>query len=136
MTNTSKFISAGELSRETGYTPNAIRLKRKNTIWGNPDISVKKSKKKVEFNILGYNNWCINNNTTILNASSDVVQFILYRKFKWLYGITLTELSHFCEYINITYDSLLVIAPDGNKMVNLELYRKNIYSLLKFLKVI
>lgn len=136
MTNISTFISAGELSRETGYTPNAIRLKRKNTIWGNPDISVKKSKKKVEFNILGYNNWCINNNTTISNARSDVIQFILYRKFKWLYGITPTELSHFCDYVGIEFGSLIILAPDGNKMVNLDLYRKNIYSLLKFLKVI
>lgn len=134
--NKNTYITAAQLSHETGFTPNAIRLKRRNTNWRNPNISIKKSRKLVEFNVFGYNSWCVSKNPPVEEISSDNVQFILFKKFKILYGITITELSRFCEYTNLQFRSLVIIAPDGNKMVNLELYRKNIYSLLKFLKVI
>lgn len=130
------YISAAQLSRETGYTPNAIRLKRKNTNWGLPEISQKRSRKLVEFNIFGYNQWCANQSKLINSISTDIIQFVLFKKFKSLYGVSIIELSHFCDYIGIEFVSLVILAPDGNKMINLDLYRKNIYSLLKFLKVI
>lgn len=134
--NLNTYITAAQLSYETGFTPNAIRLKRRNTTWGNPEISIKRSRKLVEFNVFSYNSWCVNENPTINQISSNDIQFILFKKFNKLYGITTTELSRFCEYINISFESLVIIAPDGNKMINLELYRRNIYTLLKFLKVI
>lgn len=133
--NINNFISARDLCVTSGYTANAIRMKRRNTCWGDKSFSLKKNRKEVLINILEYNIWC-GKNSKIKNFSSSQIQFVKFQPFKEFYGISKVELSHFCDFQKIDYNNLVVLAPDGNILVNTLLFKEYLYNLLKFLKVI
>lgn len=127
------FISSIELASITGYTTNAIRQKRRRDLWVNLQVSEKKCR-DVKINIHKFNLWCSLNYVDI-KIREDKIQFIKMSQFTKLYGVGETQLSRFCDAAKLRFSQLVIIAPDGKKLVNLIYYQENLIRLLEYLKI-
>lgn len=120
-------ILASELSNKSGYTLNAIRLKRRKTCWS--DFSKKLGSKTVLISVLAFNKWCASNYPQ-LKLSANEIQFALESRFCQLFGIKASLLSNFSANANIRYNDLVIKAPDDRRMVNVLLFKKHLYTLV------
>ena len=116
-------IPASELSDKSGYTLNAIRLKRRKSAWG--EFSRKIGKKTVLISVLAFNKWCARNYPN-LKLSTNEIQFALEKRFCQLFGIKSSLLSNFSNSTNIRYSDLVIKAPDDRRMINVVLFKKHL----------
>ena len=116
-------VPAVELSDKSGYTLNAIRLKRSKTCWS--EFSKKIGNRLVLINVLSFNKWCASN-YPLLKLSTNEIQFALESRFFQLFGIKVTSLSSFSMNANISYDDLVIKAPDERRMINVTLFKKHL----------
>lgn len=120
-------VPASELSDKSGYTLNAIRLKRRKTCWG--DFSKKIGSKTVLISVLAFNRWCASNYPQ-LKLSANEIQFALENRFCQLFGIKSSLLSNFSATTNIRYNELVIKAPDDRRMINVVLFKKHLGALV------
>ncbi|MBX9866491.1 MAG: hypothetical protein K2Y14_06210 [Burkholderiales bacterium] len=127
------FISPIELSTLTGYTTNAIRQKRRKQLWISLNVS-EKDGRAVKIKIEKFNLWCTSNAKQI-KVSTEKIQFMKFTHFFNLYGVSETQLSRFCDAAKLQYNQLVIIAPDGKKLINTIYYQENLINLLTYLKI-
>ena len=120
-------VPAGELSNQSGYSLNAIRIKRRASGWDG--FSKKIGNRIVLIDVLAFNQWCANSYPN-LKLSSTEIQFILENRFVQLFGIKPTSLAGFCSAADLNYNDLVIKAPDERRMINVILFKANLERLM------